>query len=243
MTSRELRSRRRAEERKARKQERKQLADVRPEEEAQPKDQANPLPEIGFVSQKSATAARRVEINRQNAENSTGPGSPEGKLASSRNSTKHGLAGRQIIIPGEDAAAFDALLSVLLAEHQPASTTEQLLVNEMAQSHWLTQRAIRLQNECFDANVQIDIKRLALFLRYQTTHQRAFHKALSTLLTVQKGRRKAEIGFVSQGRPSTASKTGFVSQRWLPEPDNARFVWQNPSETRLQEEVMTPQTA
>jgi hypothetical protein len=81
----------------------------------------------------------------------------------------------------------------------------------MAQSHWLAQRAIRLQNDCFTAE-GIDTKRLALFLRYQTTHQRAFHKALNTLIALQKTRRKQEIGFVSQKASSPTSRTGFVSQ-------------------------------
>jgi hypothetical protein len=66
------------------------------------------------------------------------PRTPEGKLASSRNSLKHGLACAQLIIPGEDPTAFDALLADLLDEHQPANPTEQLLVQEIAQSYWLT---------------------------------------------------------------------------------------------------------
>ncbi|MGA8027020.1 MAG: hypothetical protein WB992_07730 [Bryobacteraceae bacterium] len=41
-----------------------------------------------FVSQKTA----RAEINRQNAQHSTGPRSADGKTASSHNSLKHGLA-------------------------------------------------------------------------------------------------------------------------------------------------------
>jgi hypothetical protein len=222
MTSRELRTRRRAEERKARKQESKQLPAT------QPKNETNPLPEIGFVLQKPP-AARRAEINRQNAQSSTGPRTLKGKLASSRNSTKHGLTGGQIIVAGEDPAAFEALLTALIEEHQPANTTEELLITEMAQSHWLTQRALRLQNDCFNHNGEVDTKRLALFLRYQTTHQRAFHKALSTLLSLQKARRKAEIGFVSQKQPRRARNAGFVSQ--------------NPLETRLPEEVTTSQAA
>jgi hypothetical protein len=176
-------------------------------------------------------------------QSSTGPRTIEGKLASSRNATQHGLAGGQIIIPGEDPAAFDSLLSALLAEHQPANTTEELLVAEIAQSHWLTQRALRLQNNCFNDSGEVDTKRLALFLRYQTTHQRAFHKALSALLTFQKTRRKQEIGFVSQRQPSTDPGISFVSQNRQSEPQNGRFVSQNPPEAPLQEEVATPQAA
>ena len=35
---------------------------------------------------------------------------------------------------------------------------------------------------------------------YQTTHDRAFHKALNTLLKLRADKKKAEIGFVSQQR-------------------------------------------
>jgi hypothetical protein len=103
----------------------------------------------GFVLQKaSIPSPSRAEINRANAQHSTGPRSAQGKLASSRNSLKHGLAGGTLLIPGEDAASFEALRDALLQEHQPANQTEALLIYEMAQSYWLTQRAIRLQNEC-----------------------------------------------------------------------------------------------
>ncbi|MGI9075142.1 MAG: hypothetical protein ACR2JB_28355 [Bryobacteraceae bacterium] len=150
----------------------------------------------------------RAETNHANAQRSTGPRTSEGKLASSRNSFKHGLASAQLIIPGEDPAAFDALLADLLAEHQPANPTEQLLVLEMAQSYWLTQRAIRFQNQCF-APEGVNEKRLALFLRYQTTHDRAFHKALNTLIRLKRDRAR---GFVSQKLADSRTNIGFVSQ-------------------------------
>jgi hypothetical protein len=45
-----------------------------------------------------------------------------------------------------------------------------------SQSHWLRNRAMTLQQSCFDAeNGKIsDQKSFALYLRYETTHQRAF---------------------------------------------------------------------
>lgn len=155
----------------------------------------------------------RAEINRANAEHSTGPRSTTGKLASSRNSLKHGLASGELIIPGEDPAAFESLLNDLMEEHQPATPTEELLVREMAQSYWLTQRALRLQNDCF-TDQDVDEKRLALFLRYQTTHERAFHKALNMLIRLRK---ECTRRFVSQNRPHGSSEPGFVSQN-RPEP-------------------------
>ncbi len=192
---------------------------------AAPQPPANPNA-AGFVSQTApVNPNRRAEINRKNAQLSTGPRSPEGKLASSRNATKHGLASGQLIVPGEDQAAFDALLHDFIEEHQPATPTEKLLIKEMAQSHWLTQRAIRLQNQCFTAD-GVNEKQLALFLRYQTTHERAFYKALNTLLKIK------NIGFVPQRSPNATARAGFVPQAALAETLNTGSVSHAASELR-----------
>ena len=94
-------------------------------------------------------------------------------------------------------------MKALIEEHQPATPTEHILVERMAQHFWTAQRAMRLQFISFG---DIDHgKQLALYMRYQTTHDRAFHKCLSDLLKLRAERRKAlesekklEIGFESQ---------------------------------------------
>lgn len=151
----------------------------------------------------SAISAAQLAANRANAQHSTGPKTPEGKVSSSRNSLKHGLASGEMIIPGEDRAAFAALLHDLIGDHQPVGVTEEMLVQQMAQAYWLAQRAIRFQNDCFTEN-GLDEKRLSLFLRYQSTYDRAFHKALAGLLRLQKERRETGVGFVSQNPPCEA---------------------------------------
>lgn len=236
MTNRELRTRRRAADRKAAKAALKAGKIENPTEQAASATDANAS--RGFVS--------------QNANRSTGPRTPEGKLASSRNSLKHGLSTGELIIAGENPTAFETLLAALLAEYQPATVTEELLVKELAESHWLTHRALRMQNDCF-SDEGVDQKRLALFLRYQTTHQRAFHKALAALTALQKDRRKQPTGavlqseFVSQNNPQTqphtAPSTGFVSQNG-PEPvDCGHFVSQNSPQQNKNETEMMAQAA
>ena len=44
----------------------------------------------------------------------------------------------------------------------------------------------------------------ALYLRYQTTHERAFYKALNELQKLRNERRKEQIGFESQKRAQAA---------------------------------------
>ena len=141
----------------------------------------------------------QLAANRANAQHSTGPQSAEGKATISLNAIRHGLTGAFIFLPGEKPEAFDKLQNDLLAEHQPETATETLLVESMAQHYWLQQRAVRLQSLCFDeAGLCEDERALGLYMRYQATHERAFHKSLNTLLKLRAEKRKSGIGFVSQ---------------------------------------------
>ena len=100
----------------------------------------------------------------------------------------------------EDPLGFEALKQTLAEEHQPATETESILVNGMAESHWLANRAQNLQASCFDpsSGAITNEKPFSLYLRYQTTHSRASHKSLNDLLKLRAERRKAEIGFEAQ---------------------------------------------
>lgn len=228
MSSRQARRERREAERKAKKAEMKRLkaaaagllSDLEPGFVSHESLVAEAETGPGFVSYAAPIRTARQEINRANAQHSTGPRTANGKLASSRNSLKHGLASGELVIPGEDPAAFEELLANLLEDHQPANATEELLVRQMAQCFWLSQRAIRLQTECFTAG-GVQEKRLALFLRYQATYDRTLYKCLNELRRLKREREQAS-GFVSQlpetVAPPTASAAGFVSHISDPTP-------------------------
>ena len=72
----------------------------------------------------------RAEVNRANSQHSTGPTSSIGRARSAQNSFKHGLYSQDLIIQGEDPEKFDELRADLRREHQPANTTEEILVDE-----------------------------------------------------------------------------------------------------------------
>ncbi len=148
-----------------------------------------------------ATEAQ-IAANQQNAQHSTGPKTESGKAASCKNNFKYGLTGSSFtVLDFEDQEEFDRVLSGLHLEHQPATMTESILVEQMAQSYWLRKRALHLQDQCAtdeDLTLEQQQKQLALFLRYQTTHDRAFHCSLNALLKLRSEKRKQEIGFESQ---------------------------------------------
>jgi hypothetical protein len=144
----------------------------------------------------------QIRANRENAQHSTGPTSDAGKAASCKNNFRYGLTGNSFtVLDFEDQDEYDHVLCGLRFEHQPKTMTETILVENMAQSYWLRKRALYLQDKCCtdeELTLEEQQKQLALFLRYQTTHDRAFHRALTDLLKLRAERRKQEIGFESQ---------------------------------------------
>jgi hypothetical protein len=87
-----------------------------------------------------ATPAQ-ISANQANAVRSTGPRTPEGKAASSRNALKHGVDSETAVIPGEDPAAYDALAAAYAEEHCPSGATEDFLVSAMFRADWQKRRA------------------------------------------------------------------------------------------------------
>jgi len=148
------------------------------------------------------TTPAQVIANQSNAQHSTGPKTPEGKAIVARNNLSHGLAGAFRVLAWENQDDYRALHLSLEKEHQPATPTEEMLVESMAQSYWLRKRALALQNTCFNGESPTcdDEKNLALYIRYQNTHDRAFHRSLNDLLKLRAEKRKQEIGFESQER-------------------------------------------
>jgi hypothetical protein len=145
----------------------------------------------------------QIAANRANAEQSTGPKTDEGKAASSQNRTSHGLSyvnAYFFLLPWESSFAYEHLLMDFRNEHSPTTRTEDALVERMAQHHWLRGRAEFFESRCFEEDGTVDEKRLALYLRYRTSHERAFHKCFNELLKLRAERRKVQIGFESQKR-------------------------------------------
>ena len=162
-----------------------------------------PEPGEPFPSFESISAAQ-LEANRRNAQHSTGAKSPETRAISAQNHTIHGLARHQNgtfrLLTTEDPEAFQTLKQSLLNDHQPTSETETILVIKMAESHWLAERAQRLQDTCThpDTGAVTDEKRFALYLRYYKTHENVFQTCLKDLIQLRTEKRKAEIGFEAQ---------------------------------------------
>jgi len=135
------------------------------------------------------TSEKQIAANRLNAQQSTGPRTPEGKAAVSQNAFVHGLRSRKLLLEGEDSAEYQRLAAGLEAEWQPATTTEAALVEQMAVALWKTRRLDGLeQRTCVGIKVLSDIKLMDSLWRQQARMERSFHKAIECLQRLRKDR-------------------------------------------------------
>lgn len=79
-------------------------------------------------------AISRTDSSRLNGAKSSGPVTPEGKVASSQNALKTGIFSKRRLLSDEDPAAYQALVESLNDTFNPASMVEQILIDRMAMS-------------------------------------------------------------------------------------------------------------
>ena len=79
---------------------------------------------------------KQLAASRANGAKSKGPVTDQGKINSSRNSTRHGLLAATIVLEAEQTEPFLELVQELYEEHQPATPTEMMLVDTIASARW-----------------------------------------------------------------------------------------------------------
>ena len=101
---------------------------------------------------------RKLQANRENALQSTGPRTPEGKQKVRWNALQHGLLAQEVVIPTgpgqEDDAEFEHLLVALRDDLQPCGALEEILVEKIAVCYWRLRRVLRAENGEIRSNLQ-----------------------------------------------------------------------------------------
>jgi hypothetical protein len=185
---------------------------------------------------------RQKEANRANSEKSCGPKTEAGKAKSCLNHVSHGFTGSILMVKDlEDRKEFDALLADLTREFQPATPHEQILVEKMVFNQWNSLRAVRLQSIHLSVSVPRGYlsKDLGLLIRYQTTADRAYHKAHAELLMAQKERKKSEIGFDSKSAPEPAEPVDVEPEI---QPKSTLVIAESPASTTGPAPEIVPDT-
>jgi hypothetical protein len=85
----------------------------------------------------SEISEARLAANRENAQKSTGPVTPEGKAKSSLNAVKHGLTGAAVMFANADEAKnYGSHVKDYERQFQPVGREESALVQSIADIRW-----------------------------------------------------------------------------------------------------------
>jgi len=133
---------------------------------------------------------KQQEANRQNAEHSTGPKTPEGKDAVRFNALTYGLRTRSTILPREDPEAYGKLWNELEADWQPQNRTEWCYLETLVTSQWLLARVADSESRIYqlvDFGEQ-QFRMLAFVAKQRAQLERSFRTAIDDLKKSKKER-------------------------------------------------------
>ncbi len=173
---------------------------------------------MGRDSLRSITMSTRAQRRaaRVNSEKSTGPRTEAGKSASSLNAVRHGLCTQQALLPGEDAQALQELSLEFHKTSRAVGPQELYCVERMILSYWRMRRIGALESEILQSSVEDGRdKRLSLLIRYETSLQRSYDRAVAELRNLQAERgntSEPEIPYADPTIETEIPTIGFVSQ-------------------------------
>jgi hypothetical protein len=161
----------------------------------------------------------RAEINRANAQHSTGPKTEAGKKQSSLNALRHGLTAQIVVMPTEDPEAYQHHLKSFTGEYSPSGATEANLVQALADTSWRLNRIVALETNLLTQGD--DAKSIVALSLHSQRLSRQFERTVTQLRDLQKIRRSQEDHdldnflditemYESKGEPYDPSSDGFV---------------------------------
>src|ERR1039457_6918217 len=134
------------------------------------------------------------QANRQNAQHSTGPKTPEGKAAIRFNALTYGLRTRATILPDENAADYSRLWDDLEADWQPQDRTERCYLETMVTSQWLLARVAASEQKVY-LFIEFGEKQFVMLgyaAKQRAQLERSFRTAIEDMKQSQKERRQQD---------------------------------------------------
>lgn len=140
----------------------------------------------------------------------------------SLNTIKHGCRSRQLLLKHENPNDWIKLREMYMEEYKPQSEFMERLVDDAVRERWIFER-----NQTNLHTVQVDLPedprlwqpdhhhRIALFMRYQTTAERSFNRALARLQSHQKIQRNSEDVVPPKAQKKEVTKDPVVVEQWV----------------------------
>jgi hypothetical protein len=135
--------------------------------------------------------ARQIEANRLNSLKSTGPVTPEGKMAVRFNALRHGVRSASLLLPGESLQKYWELCDEIGNEWQPKGRSELFFAEQMVAAQWKLRRIENAEYWIYrtgDPDKQLTA--LDRLWQAQIRQERSFARALHELERLQAARDK-----------------------------------------------------
>jgi hypothetical protein len=92
--------------------------------------------------------------NRENAQRSTGPRTPEAKSRTRLNGLRHGLTGQTVLLPEDDRALYDKHCADFLTELLPEGPVETQVAQSIADHYWRLNRIKAIEDNIFALGIE-----------------------------------------------------------------------------------------
>ena len=148
------------------------------------------------------TSLRRLEANRRNCRNSTGPKTAKGKIQSRMNAVKHGLRSTLVVVRGlhvrERTKDFQKLREQLYLELAPVGPMEEVQVERIVTALWRIRRALKAEAGEIELSAEAlkEEQRQAVLvkiLRFGATVERQLYRAMNQLERLQRWRNGEQV--------------------------------------------------
>jgi hypothetical protein len=91
----------------------------------------------------------QLAANRQNALQSTGPKTPEGKAASSQNALKNGIDARAVLLPDDNHDEFREFTAEMFEHLRPKGPVENQIAERIVATSWRLRRTVGIEKYMF----------------------------------------------------------------------------------------------
>jgi hypothetical protein len=168
-------------------------------EEVNQQTQAEPGsgPNAEGASAKSVSF-NKIEANRRNAQQSTGPKTAEGKATSAKNELKHGIFVKQILqgAADEEVSEIELLAQEIRDCYQPVGKLEEMLVEKIVVENVRYARILGFEQQEFSRDCAFFNPAVDRVGRYATSLNRALSRTMEDLERLQAVRKARESAAV-----------------------------------------------
>jgi hypothetical protein len=108
-----------------------------------------------------SSSPARFEANRQNAQSSTGPRTPEGRQKSALNAVRHGFTGQTMLLTAEETEAYQNFTDGILKDLAPLGVHETAIAHTIINNRWRVNQIAAMESAIYALGQRLHAEQFA----------------------------------------------------------------------------------